>query len=221
MTAVHPNFWAFAAITVPFVMSPGASTALVLRNSVAGGVRAGIETALGVNASSVCYGLLTSFGVALLLQRFPVAWATMRIAGALYLSWLGAVSLMRAFTDRVRSAPARTADGEPRPVARNVTEGFITNMLNPSIAAFYLLIVPQFVPRTAPVRVSVLMLTAMHVSLALTWHCSWAAAGGTLSSTLSRRGPRRAIEALMGTALLAIAAKVALSNSTARFAIIV
>ena len=211
MTAVQPNFWAFAAITVPFVMSPGASTALVLRNSVAGGVRAGIETALGVNASSVCYGLLTSLGVALLLQRFPVAWATMRIAGALYLSWLGAVSLMRAFTGRASSASSSTAAAEPRAVARNVAEGFITNLLNPSIAAFYLLIVPQFVPRSAPVRASVLMLTAMHVSLALTWHCSWAAAGGTLSSTLSRRGPRRAIEALMGTALLAIAAKVALS----------
>jgi threonine/homoserine/homoserine lactone efflux protein len=205
---VHPNFWAFAAIAVPFVMSPGASTALVLRNSVSGGIRAGIETAVGVNAGSVCYGILTAFGIALLLQRFPLAWSTLRIGGALYLSWLGAVSLARAFTGRGRTSAA-APDRERRPLARNLREGFVTNMLNPSIAAFYLLIIPQFVPRSAPVTVSVLLLTAMHVTLALAWHCSWAAAGGTLSATLSRRGPRRAIEAVMGAALLAIAAKVA------------
>jgi threonine/homoserine/homoserine lactone efflux protein len=211
MTAVHPNLWAFAAITVPFVMSPGASTALVLRNSVEGGVRAGIETAFGVNAGSVCYGILTAVGVALVLQQFPLAWATMRVAGALYLSWLGAASLTRAFTGRAAAAAATTS-GARRALAQNVAEGFITNLLNPSIAAFYLLIVPQFVPSGAPAPAGVLMLTAMHVTLALTWHCSWAAAGGTLSATLSRGGPRRVIEALMGVALLAIALKIALSS---------
>ena len=210
MTVVHPNFWAFAAIAVPFVMSPGASTALVLRNSVAGGVRAGIETAVGVNAGSVCYGGLTAFGVALLLRRFPMAWTTIRIGGALYLSWLGAISLARAFTGRA-AVPPSLASADRRALVRNVGEGFVTNMLNPSIAAFYLLIVPQFVPASAPIAASVLMLTAMHVTLALAWHCSWAAAGGTLSATLSRSGPRRAIEACMGAALLAIAIKVALS----------
>jgi threonine/homoserine/homoserine lactone efflux protein len=210
MTAAHPNLWAFAAITVPFVMSPGASTALVLRNSVSGGVRAGVETAVGVNAGSVCYGILTAFGVAVLLKRFPVAWTTIRIAGAAYLSWLGAVSLLRAFTGRAQPAVI-PADAARRPLARNLTEGFVTNMLNPSIAAFYLLIVPQFVPRSASVAESVLILTAFHVSLAVTWHFSWAAAGGTLAATLSRSGPRRALEVVMGVALIAIAIKVAFS----------
>ena len=70
-------------------------------------------------------------------------------------------------------------------------EGFVTNVLNPSLATFYLLIIPQFVPRGAPVVASVLTLTAFHVSLALTWHLTWAAAGGTLSDDACR-GRRRA-----------------------------
>jgi len=210
MTAVHPNLWAFAAITVPFVMSPGASTALVLRNSVAGGVRAGVETAIGVNAGSFCYGLLTAFGVAVLLHRFPAAWTTLRIAGVAYLSWLGVTSLNRALTGR-SGTNADSRDAGRRPLATNMVEGFLTNMLNPSIAAFYLLIVPQFVPRAARVPQSVLLLTAVHVGLALTWHLVWATAGGTLATTFSRSGPRRAMEAVVGTALLAIAAKIALT----------
>ena len=164
-----------------------------------------------MNAGSVCYGILTAVGVALVLQRFPLAWAMMRIGGALYLSWLGAASLARACTGRAAAAAATTS-GARRALVQNVAEGFVTNLLNPSIAAFYLLILPQFVPAGAAARSGVLMLTAMHVMLALTWHCSWAAAGGTLSATLSRSGPRRAIEALMGAALLAIAVKIAFSS---------
>jgi threonine/homoserine/homoserine lactone efflux protein len=210
MRAVHPNLWAFAAVTVPLVLSPRASTALVLRNSVAGGVRAGVETAVGINAGSVCYGLLTAFGLAVLLQRVPIAWTLLRIGGTAYLAWLGFESLRRALAGRARVVLDGRAAGR-RPVARNLAEGFFTNLLNPSIAAFYLLIVPQFVPRGAPAATSVLILTALHVTLAITWHLTWATAGGTLARTLGRSGPRRAIEGLTGVALLALAAKVALT----------
>ena len=64
--AAMPGYvWGFAAFAVPFVATPGASTAVVLRNSVGGGVRSGIATALGVNAGSIAYGLLTAFGLSL------------------------------------------------------------------------------------------------------------------------------------------------------------
>ena len=66
--------WAFVAVAVPLVLVPGVSTAVVLRNSIAGGVRAGLETAVGVNAGSFCYGLLSAFGVALAIQRWPPVW---------------------------------------------------------------------------------------------------------------------------------------------------
>jgi len=55
-----------------------------------------------------------------------------------------------------------------------------------------------------------LTLTGFHVSLALTWHLAWAAAGGTLSATLSRMRPRRLLEAISGVALLGLALTLAL-----------
>ena len=60
--------WGYIGVTIPFVMTPGVSTALVLRNSMAGGVRAGLTTAVGINAGSIVYGLLTAFGFALALK---------------------------------------------------------------------------------------------------------------------------------------------------------
>jgi len=206
---VPVNVWAFAAVTVPLVATPGASTAVVLRNSIAGGVRAGVATALGANAGSICYGLLTAFGVSAALQHFPAVWLVLRVGGTGYLAWLGLRSLARAWTYR---APERKADVsiERTPLARSASEGFVTNALNPSLATFYLLVIPEFVPRDSPFVSSALLLTAIHVSLAITWHLSWAAAGGTLSETLARTRPRRILEAISGVALLALALKLAI-----------
>lgn len=56
--------WGFVAVTIPLVLTPGASTAVVLRNSVEGGTRAGVVTAVGTNTGSLCYGLLTAVLIA-------------------------------------------------------------------------------------------------------------------------------------------------------------
>jgi threonine/homoserine/homoserine lactone efflux protein len=204
------NVWGFAAITVPLVATPGASTAVVLRNSLAGGVRSGVVTAIGANAGSIGYGLLTAFGVAVALQKWPIVWLILRGAGALYLAWLGWRSLRLAFTYRGLDAGATVAAARP-PWTRSLREGFVTNALNPSLATFYLLILPQFIPLGAPPVASVLTLTAVHVSLALTWHLTWATAGGTLAATLSRTRPRRILEGISGAALVGLALKLALA----------
>lgn len=204
------NVWGFAAVAVPFVITPGASTAVVLRNSVGGGVRAGIVTALGVNAGSVLYGLLTACGMAAVLQQWPQVWIALRYAGAVYLGWLGLAAIRRAWGATHRPLRAAASGGDETSWTVNVREGFATNALNPSIATFYLLIVPQFVPRGASIAAGVLTLTAFHVALALSCHVCWATAGGTLSATLEGRAARRALEAATGAALLAFAITFAL-----------
>lgn len=204
------NVWGFAAVTVPLVATPGASTAVVLRNSLAGGVRSGIATAIGANTGSICYGLLTAFGVAVALQRWPLVWVILRVAGTAYLAWLGVRSLRLAWTYRQSDVRVAALAARP-PLSRSLREGFVTNMLNPSLATFYLLILPQFIPRGAPPVASALTLTALHVCLALTWHLTWATVGGTLSDTLGRTTPRRILEGISGAALVGLAIKLALS----------
>ena len=195
--------WAYLAVTIPLVLTPGASTAVVLRNSVAGGTRAGVATAVGINAGSLCYGLLSAFGLALVLREWPTVWETLRVGGALYLAWLGVRSLVRAFTRRQAALDARAArDG--RGSLAHAYEGFLTNALNPAIATFYLVILPQFIPRDAPVVRSALLLTAVHITLAATWHLVWAAAGGALARSLAG-SKARLLDLLAGVALLALA----------------
>jgi threonine/homoserine/homoserine lactone efflux protein len=200
--------WAFAAITAPLVLTPGASTAVVLRNSLAGGLRAGLLTAVGTNSGSACYGLLSAVGLGLALQRWPSAWLALRVAGVAYLAWLGAQSLRRAaFPPPPRAMVAMPGRAVAGAWHRPLVQGFATNVLNPFLATFYLVVLPQFIPAGAPIARGVLVLTAIHVSMASAWHITWAAAGGTLARTLSGGRPRQALDAVTGLALLAFAVR--------------
>lgn len=199
--------WGFIAVTAPLVLSPGATTAVVLRNSIGGGARSGLYTALGANSGSVCYGLLTAFGFALALQRWPSVWLVLRWTGVAYLTWLALQSLRGVFGTRATSGAL--PDDHRLSGWRSFTSGYLTNVLNPSLAAFYLIVVPQFVPREAPFALSVMTLMLVHISMAFPWHSTWAITGATLARVLSRRRPRQLLDAVTGIALLWLAVKVA------------
>jgi threonine/homoserine/homoserine lactone efflux protein len=203
--------WSFLAVTVPLVLSPGASTAVVLRNSLAGGTRAGVVTAVGVNTGSLCYGVLTAFGFALAVQRWPSTWLLLRVAGMLYLGWLGARSVHRALAGVEASSVAAT--GGDTATWKSVSEGFMTNALNPAIATFYLVLLPQFIPADVPIARAALFLTAIHIALAFSWHLVWAAAGGTLARTFASPRVRRMLEAITGITLLAFAVALAVRSA--------
>ena len=200
--------WGFVAVTAPLVLSPGPSTAVVLRNSIGAGVRGGVFTSLGANSGSACYGLVVAFGFAAALQRWPSVWLLLRWGGVVYLTWLGMQSLRRAVRGRAAMA-APPADGS-RGGWQSFASGWMTNVLNPSLGAFYLIVLPQFIPREAPFASAVLTLTAVHAAMAFSWHLAWVLAGATLARVLSRRGPRQVLDVLTGVALLALAVEVLL-----------
>jgi threonine/homoserine/homoserine lactone efflux protein len=201
--------WGFLAVTVPLVLTPGASTAVVLRNSLAGGTRAGLATAVGANAGSLCYGVLCAFGFAVVLQRWPTVWFVLRGGGVIYLAWLGVQSMRRAFgAGAHQGAPLNALPSSPL-VSGPVRDGFMTNVANPAIASYYLVILPQFIPQGAPIVRTALLLTAVHIGLAVTWHAVWATAGGALSRALTQSRSRRILDFAAGLALLALAVKLA------------
>jgi threonine/homoserine/homoserine lactone efflux protein len=203
-----PPLWGFIAVTVPLVVTPGASTAVVLRNSVSGGIRAGLITTLGVNFGSLMYGFLCAFGFAIALQRWPAVWIVIKIAGITYLAWLGVQSLRHAFnTTLVPDGVAKNLASVDRvSTVQSLREGFLTNAMNPAIATFYFAVLPQFIPRDASIPRTALLLTAVHIALAATCHIAWAIAGGTLSRVLSSGWPRRVLDFAAGAALLILAA---------------
>ena len=127
----------FLAATLALNLTPGPDMLYISTRSVAQGRRAGILSALGVAAGGIVHMSLVAFGLARVLASVPVAYDAVRYLGAAYLIFLG----IRLLTS------ARAKD--ERPVAadrgsRIFVQGFITSVLNPKVALFFLAFLPQF-----------------------------------------------------------------------------
>ncbi len=191
---------AFAAIAIPLVLTPGIATTLVLRTSLLAGVRAGLLTAVGAALGSIAYGVLSGTGTAVLLRAWPRSMLLLEICGGAYLAYLGGRAAWRAI---------REGDEAPAVERRaGLRQGFLANALNPPVALFYFLVVPRFVPASAAVFPSVMLLTAVHVTIAFTWHATCAGAAGVLSHVLSSPAARRAIDVTTGVILIGFAVKI-------------
>ena len=204
MTLSYLGYLAFTAV---LVATPGATTAVVVRNTLAGGRRAGLAAALGAALANSTHAAAAGLGLAVLVTRWPEGLAAIRVVGALYLAWLGARSLARAIVNgRSDLMVSGDSDAASRSVSHRPSfrEGLAVNLLNPAIITFYLVAVPTFMPAGAA-RGYYLLLASSHVLMAFGVHAAWAAGFDRLRETFAPPTARRWLEGATGAALVALA----------------
>lgn len=200
----------YVALTALFVITPGASTALVLRNSIAGGRLWGLKTASGIALGNGTYAAASGLGLSSLLLAAPQATAWIRALGACYLAWLGLAGLRRAtqqLAPDVAVALQQRPGGEKPP--RPFVQGLTTNLLNPAIPLFYATYVPQFVAPEAPFWPRFGALAVVHVLMALSTHSFYAVTMGSASRAMMRPRARRRVEVVTSLMLIGLAAQMA------------
>lgn len=141
----------FALTVLVLNATPGVDMAFTLLSTLRGGVRGGLAAAGGVSAGCVVHALAATFGLAALMVASSAAFNVIKWAGAAYLLWL-AVGMLRT---GLRAAPAEAAaaanvDATPRQPWAVFRQGFLTNVLNPKVALFFLALLPQFIDGHAP-----------------------------------------------------------------------
>jgi threonine/homoserine/homoserine lactone efflux protein len=201
-----PLFVAFLSFTFVFVATPGATTAIVVRNALDGGRRAGLFAALGAAAANTTHAIWTGIGGATLLAAWPGALTAIRYAGGGYLAYLGLRGLWTWWLD---SAPPLALPVTPHHDARHrsALEGLTVNLLSPVIPTFYLAAVPTFIRPGWP-RSAYVVLALSHVVMALVCHSSWVLGLHWMRRVFQRPGPRRALSLATAVALLWLAARV-------------
>src|SRR5258708_4545208 len=110
--------WAFLAVAIVLVLTPGADLAVIVRNTVAGGRHVGIATTVGVSAAAALQGLLVAFGLAGFIVRAHPVFLAIKCAGIAYLVYLAATALLSAISGRY----ARAEEGQ-RPHSRLIVSG--------------------------------------------------------------------------------------------------
>ena len=190
---------AFLGVSAVVIVTPGQDTALTIRNTLLGGRRAGIGTAVGVVGGQLTWALATSAGLAALLLASAPLFTAIRLVGAAYLVVLGVQALAAGLRSRPREKRL------PRRRSSPARQGLLSNLGNAKMAVFFTSLLPQFASSFS----GMLALGLVFASLTLAWLSAYAVAVARATGLLSRPPVRRALDALTGLALVALGLRVA------------
>ena len=195
---------------------PGLDTALVVRTAVAHGRRRGFAVALGVSTGILIWGAAAAVGVSELLVTSRVAYDAVRLAGAVYLVWLGAAMLWRTWRGSRAgsdSAAGRSPSAVPRGGAvQSWFRGVTTNLLNPKIGVFYVAMLPQFIPAGAPHLLMGLTLAGVHDAEGIAWFTLLISAAHMARRVLANGRAHTIVDRITGIVLVGFGLRLAFSQ---------
>jgi threonine/homoserine/homoserine lactone efflux protein len=189
-------------------MSPGPDFIIVLRSALSGGRRAGMAAAGGIATGLLGWAVVTSVGIAGLLAASAVAFTVVKLAGAAYLVFLGVQALLAA---RRGGYDKALEPGKETTTRGAFGAGLLTNLFNPKVAVFFLALWPQFLPHDASV-LDVAVLAGVAAAMPLCWFLFLANIVTVLRRFLVRANVRRALDAVMGTVLVGLGVRIAVSQ---------
>ena len=224
-----PSLLTFIPVALLLALIPGADTALVTRNALTLGLRGARWTILGICTGCLIHATASALGLSAILATSARAYETVKYVGAAYLIWIGVHGIWNARGDGSAdpsTALGMTADGHPERAKRvegsalaltargthPFTQGFLTNILNPKVALFYLTFLPQFIPAGAPVLRASLLLAMIHNLLGFAWLSLYARFVDRLRVTLTRPVVKAWLERVTGGALVLLGARLAWSR---------
>jgi len=204
------NLIAFALLSLGMVLTPGPNMIYLVSRSICQGPAAGLISLGGVALGFVFYMFSAALGITALLLAVPYAYDALRIAGALYLLYMGwqAVKPGGRSPFQVRDLPKDS----PR---RLFTMGFVTNLLNPKIAIMYLSLLPQFIsPQDhGSVLAQSLVLGFTQIVISVSVNALIALMAGSIAVFLAGRPVWQVVQRwLMGTVLAGMAVRMALES---------
>ena len=219
----------FLTASIVIIIVPGVDFALVTRQTVRHGRRAGFAVLGGLFVAALVHASLATAGLSALLVSSPRVYTALRIAGALYLIYLGG-SILWATRPR-RTAPAQqpvtvgggagtagTSPAQPPPAEerhvgrRSFTMGITSQLLNVKVVIFYASFVPQFVTPGDGPAARTAVLAATFIGLPVLWWACYILLIDRLHGWLTRPAVLLVIERLTGVILIVLAVRIALSQ---------
>jgi threonine/homoserine/homoserine lactone efflux protein len=191
----------FSATAAVVIAIPGPSVIFIVSRAISGGQRMAIFSVLGNALGEYVQVIAVAFGIGTVVEDSVVAFNFLRIAGGLYLIYLG----VRTFRARRSLAAAIGAAAAPRSGKRSFAEAFTVGATNPKTIVFLAAMLPQFVGRGSGwVPLQIMVLGAIFAGIAVMSDSVWVMLAGRFRTWFGR-SPRR-LELIGGTGGLAIAA---------------
>ncbi len=205
------TFAVFLVAAFAVIASPGPSNLYVMARTVAQGMRGGIVAAVGLAAGAMVHVVGAAAGISIILQYSPVLFTLLKIAGAIYLVWLGVTQILSSRNHS--NDTLQTVTTSHRSDRRILIESALVEALNPKVALFFLAFLPQFVdPAAGAAALQFLVLGGIFMAMAFLCDLAYALAAGRAARLMRENSTARRIQDwVSGSALIGLGGYMALS----------
>ncbi|WP_409252678.1 LysE family translocator [Bacillus sp. SCS-153A] len=200
------NFYLFIFMSIMLIILPGPDTAIVTRNTLSGGSNKGMQTLLGTICALLIHTLAAVAGLSAIIVKSAVLFSFFKYAGALYLVYLGVKSILSL---RRNSIPGDLSQENKYKNKSSFKQGFLTNILNPKVAVFFLTFLPQFVTTGSEPLIPFLLMGITYAVLTAVWFLVYIFLINQISTFMKMPTTTKVIEALTGTILIGFGIKLA------------
>jgi threonine/homoserine/homoserine lactone efflux protein len=204
----------FLGGSVLITIVPGPDMALVFRQVLLGGTRLAQRTIFGNLSGLVVHAVALAAGLSALLAASAEAYTVVKLAGAVYLVYLGVQTLRASRREAIDTDEEdRATTGRPIPSMRAAyVQGLVSTVLNPKPALLFLTYLPQFIDESRAVLPQIAFLAGVHILVGLVWMTFYAHLVHRAQRTLRRPDIRRWLERVTGIVLIGLGLRVALER---------
>ena len=192
------NFLFYIVLCILLIILPGPDTAIVTKNTLVVSRRAGFETMFGTLTALMIHTTFAIVGLSAIIVQSAKLFTIIKFVGAIYLIYLGvktfiAMTKRKAPTDIQTSTPSKST---------SYFQGFLTNILNPKVAVFFLTFLPQFVANPNEPLLPFLILGITYTVLTFIWFIFYITLLSQVRAFMNKPTTQKWMEGITGTVLV-------------------
>jgi len=191
------------------IILPGPDTAIMTKNTLTVGKQGGFKTMLGICCALSIHTLTAIVGLSVFIAKSALLFSIFKYIGAVYLIYLGIKSL---WTLRNQETTETVVESKYKNKS-SFKQGFLTNLLNPKIAVFFLTFLPQFVNPERHTFMPFLILGITYIVLTVVWYLFYIYLLNQISAFMKKPKTQKVIEGITGTILIGFGIKLALEKA--------
>ncbi|MCP8967757.1 LysE family translocator [Ectobacillus ponti] len=197
----------FIAMAMLLIILPGPDTALVTQNTLTHSRKGGFRTALGISTGILIHTLAAVLGISAIIVKSAVLFSIFKYAGAVYLIYLGCMSLWST-----RKKGATREEAPPYKGKSGFQQGFLTNLLNPKVAVFFLTFLPQFLDGGSNTFLQLLMMGLTYGVLTFAWFLMYIYLVDRINAWMKKPSTQQWIGGVSGLVLIGFGVKLVLEK---------
>ncbi|MBK5447857.1 LysE family translocator [Bacillus sp. TH22] len=207
------NFFLFIIMSICLIILPGPDTAMATKNTLIAGKIGGVKTVFGTCVALLIHTLAAVIGLSALIVKSALLFSIFKYVGAVYIVYIGIKALLA-----VRNTEDLNTNDVPINNDNKHTscfrQGFLTNLLNPKIAVFFLTFLPQFLNPNHNTFIQLLVMGLTYLILTVIWFAFYIFLIDKISAFMKKPKTQRYIQGITGIVLIGFGIKLAFERNS-------